>query len=472
MAEKLFIVHGYSDGSTSFKGLAKYFVDQGLYARKDVYLVNYASMDDQATFRDFADKLNDKFNEISPDGSPVDVACHSTGALVVRTWLAFHHEWNMQAWGMQQDCPVDHLLMFAPANFGSDLARMGQSFLGKTRSTFFNNNSRKKDGLESGKIVLQGLEPASPFQWELSHYDLHGEGAYFNPANEARHRCYPFVFASGYSYTGVQARLLKKRRKPGTDGTVRISGTSLNTRKCSLSFVNGARLKWEKVLPKFSDIPFAVFDNFNHGSIIDPEQPNFKGFDRPGGLSKQALKITSLEAYEEFARKCRDVSEANYKKMDKQYKDRYQQFFIKVRDDIDTPVEDFFIDFYVLPKGKTKYEDFHKKLTQKFDEEFESTFYTHSADSSCRVMLLNCSKLDAFIRELVAAKARLVFEITAHSPRYDITFLPVKYTVLDGANPDQQKGPLFIYPNTTTLVDIMINRQEGDDCLDVIEYRN
>jgi hypothetical protein len=65
-------------------------------------------------------------------------------------------------------CPVHRLLCFAPANFGSDLAALGQSFLAKFRTTFFNNHSHKEDFLESGKAVLQGLEPASPFQWELS----------------------------------------------------------------------------------------------------------------------------------------------------------------------------------------------------------------------------------------------------------------------------------------------------------------
>ena len=77
---------------------------------------------------------------------------------------------------------VEHLLMFAPANFGSDLARLGQSFLGKFRSTDFNSNHQGEDFLESGKIVLQGLEPASPFQWSHSADDLHGDGC-FNVAS-------------------------------------------------------------------------------------------------------------------------------------------------------------------------------------------------------------------------------------------------------------------------------------------------
>ena len=58
MADKLLIVHGYSDGSTSFTALGDFLVKQGVYSHADVFYLDYSSMDDQATFRDFADKLD------------------------------------------------------------------------------------------------------------------------------------------------------------------------------------------------------------------------------------------------------------------------------------------------------------------------------------------------------------------------------------------------------------------------------
>lgn len=141
MAKKLLIVHGYSDGSTSFKALGNYFVEQGVYDKSDVYYVDYASMDDQATFRDFADKLESEYRELEKDGvielgERIDVACHSTGSLVTRAWLVLHRERARQLDGIDPPCPVDRLLMFAPANFGSDLAGLGQSVLGRIRSSF------------------------------------------------------------------------------------------------------------------------------------------------------------------------------------------------------------------------------------------------------------------------------------------------------------------------------------------------
>ena len=89
MAKRLLIVHGYSDGSTSFTGLGDFLIAKGLYKREDVFYLDYSSMDDQATFRDFADKL-DADRRTRLGNERVDVACHSTGSLVVRAWLALH----------------------------------------------------------------------------------------------------------------------------------------------------------------------------------------------------------------------------------------------------------------------------------------------------------------------------------------------------------------------------------------------
>lgn len=466
MKKKLLIIHGYSDGSTSFTGLAEFFINEKLYRKKDIYFVNYSSMDDEATFRDFADKLNDDYHRICPNFEPIDVACHSTGALVCRAWLALHYFRNRK-YGMNRPCPVHHLLMFAPANFGSDLAAMGQSFLGKTRTTFFNKHSHNNDFMESGREVLQGLEPASPFQWELSHYDLHGEhGAYFNPANDEQHRCYPFVFAAGDSYTGLQARLLKKRAKPGTDGTVRICGTTLNTRKCHFSFAGNTRIEWVENNKKYADIPFVVFDTFNHGNIINAEGKQFHAENRPGALIKESLQVQSLQDYNQLAHRFRQVSTENYKKMKPEYRDEYQQFFFSVRDDVGLPVEDYFIDFHVQSRNGT----LHKTLTEQFDKQFMTSFYRHSVDSSKRAMLFNCRKLKAFRKQLDQSQARLVFDITAVSRLPDVRYKPGYYIIYDGNDHSQDPATTFIYPNTTTLVDIIMNRTQAEKLLNVTGF--
>lgn len=462
MAKKILIVHGYSDGSTSFTGLGDFLVASGLYEKEHVFYLDYSSMDDQATFRDFADKL-DADRRTRLGNERVDVACHSTGSLVVRAWLALHAQrTRRRQLPADTACPVERLLCFAPANFGSDLATLGQSFLAKFRTTFFNSHAHKQDFLESGKAVLQGLEPASPFQWELSEYDLHGPDTYFSPTRPPHQQCFPFVFAAGEAYGGVEAKLVKQRGMLGTDGTVRIPGTSLNTRGCSLDFrEEGAALVWWRNC-KHDRIPFAVFAGFNHGSIIDPTHPGFADTDGPGALAVEVLKdVVDLASYQAIVGRFDAASLANHVKLPEERRAPYQQFFFRVRDDVDTIVEDFFIDFHVANRdGST-----HQDLTLFFEEHFAKAITRHSTTGSHRVFLMNCGKLDEFHQRLKAADAVLMLEITGASPLPDVRYERSSYPAFDPRRPLGPDEPTLLFPNTTTLVDVVLNRMQTDNLL-------
>lgn len=471
MADKMLIIHGYSDGSTSFTGLRDFFAPSvtksktNMYSRVEIFFVDYSSMDDDATMWDFADKLNDDYNKIFK-GERIDVACHSTGALVARAWLALRRKRQIEN-KESIDCPVEHLLMFAPANFGSDLAKLGQSFLGKISTTFFNNNSKKGNFLESGKNVLQALEPASPFQWELSNQDLY-DLDYFSPKTAKKDNslvCYPFVFAAGNTYTGVRAIFLKKCRKPGTDGTVRISGTSLNTRRCKLIFPKDKEpsLKWQPE-KKFPNIPFCVFDGFNHSTMISNSR-EFKRKNGPGELAKKAIQVKSLKDYEKAAKTFSKTSAINYSGMDEDHQPKFQQFFFKVTDDTGFKVEDYYLDFYVTDsKG-----NLDETLTQSFDENFESEFYTHSEDPTFRVMLANHQKLGPFLEELKQRRKRLVLDITAKPPVSDITYVSKPYTIADYSKglASPQTKVSFLHPNTTTFIEIILDRNQSSAILNL-----
>lgn len=466
MAKKLLIVHGYSDGSTSFTALGDFFVAQGLYAPGDVYYLDYSSMDDQATFEDFADKL-DADHRTLLRGERVDVACHSTGSLVVRAWLALHAERAARR-EQPEPCPVDRLLCFAPANFGSDLAKLGQSFLGKVRSTFFNSHSRGQDVLESGKAVLEGLEPASPFQWRLSMIDLHSARSYFKAQQDPDKRCYPLVLAAGTGYGGIQAELIKERKKPGTDGTVRIAGTSLNTRHCTIDFrENGTVLRWWPEW-KFQDIPFAIFAGFNHGSIIDPNTAGFLDPLGPGTWAVAALQQVKDDAsYGRVAARARELTEQNYQRLDPKDQGRYQQFFFRVRDDVDLDVNDFYVDFRVVNADASR----HDELTLRFVNDFSANFYRHSASGAHRVMMLDCRELGAFAADLRQARAKLVLEVTGVSHLPDVFYQVGRYDAYDPAAPPRP-GPMLLCANTTTLVNVVLNRRQTDKLSQVRDARS
>jgi hypothetical protein len=461
MAEKLLIVHGYSDGSTSFTALRDFFKNRAGYKSSDIYFIDYTSMDDETSYRDLADKLDTDYrNRFGTER--IDVVCHSTGALVVRAWLVLHNQRARLRLGDEGDlppCPIDRLICFAPANFGSDLALLGQSFLSKFRTTFFNSHSHAEDSFETGKALLQGLEPASPFQWELSRHDLHDKNTYFSSAQKDERRCYPFILSAGTGYTGLQAKLIKQRSKPGTDGTVRIPGTALNTRYCTLDFKDDGEpeLFWLDEV-KYKNIPFAVFMGFNHGSIIDPQTPGFLAPDGPGTLALEALEVNSIESYEKAAETFAAAMKSNYQRAAGNDNLCFQQFFFKVRDDVDLPVPDYYVDFFVVDQDSKPNEE----LTIEFDEYFKASFYTHSADSSYRVMLVDCSKLGEFDKLLSDHKARLMIEINGKNSCSEIKYLSQRFEVYD---PDKDYEIYFLHPNTTTLVDIVLNRDQSDRML-------
>ena len=458
MASKLLIIHGYSDGATSFTALRDFFVSSGAYPRDNVFLLNYDSLDDESTFEDFADKLDEDYHKLF-GGERIDVACHSTGSLVSRAWLRMHYQRQVAAGTKAPTSPVEHLLMFAPANFGSDLARLGQSFLGKFRSTFFNSNHQGEDFMESGRIVLQGLEPASPFQWGLSADDLHGNG-YFNVALGDNKVCYPFVFAAGRAYGGLQGRLIPARSKTGTDGTVRICGTSLNTRKCIVDFAKPVvRPVWVDER-KFPVIPFAIFGEFTHGSIVDVEKAFKAGANSAGNLALETIQVKTLVEFAALANRFDQTLKQKYSG------DDFQQFFFRVMDDVGFNISDYYLDFYVMLSSG----EIDRKLTSEFDKEFESEFTRHSADPSCRVLMLNVTNLRKYLQKLRQPKARLVFDIAAKSPNPQVKYLPGYAVLFDGSATAKGSEPTFLYPNTTTLVEIILNRVENDKVLHLLNH--
>jgi hypothetical protein len=179
----------------------------------------------------------------------------------------------------------------------------------------------------------------------------------------------------------------------------------------------------------------------------------------PGTIALSILKNkkTTLDEYLEMARTFDHVSEINYARMPDERKARYQQFFFRVRDDVDQLVDDYFIDFYVLGPDNTP----HQALTLKFDEDFESYITTHSTTRSHRVVMMNCSKLGEFHQSLKSEGAKLVLEVTGVSALPDVRYMKSTFVAYDPAAPSVG-DPDLLFPNTTTLVDVILNRTQTD----------
>jgi hypothetical protein len=129
---------------------------------------------------------------------------------------------------------------------------------------------------------------------------------------------------------------------------------------------------------------------------------------------------------------------------------------------VDHVLEDYHIDFYVEgPDGEP-----HEELTLQFDHDFEAHITTHSTTRSHRVFMMNCTRLAEFAADLAKHRARLVLEITGVSPLPDVRYVTSRFVAYDPAVP-VAKQPSLLYPNTTTLINVALNRMQTDRLLSI-----
>ncbi len=493
MADYLFIVPGYSDEDFSFLPIKNLLVAEGLYDSQNILSIEYASLDDQVDFPDFADKLDELYNAFikKHPNNKIDILAHSTGSLVVRSWL-YLRRIRQKKTGQTQDVPVDHLFLFAPANFGSDLAKIGRSGLNAVKVTFTKLNQvftldGNQDPFETGKRVLEGLEPASPTQWELSIGDLHTE-TYFGE-HDPNGFCFPFIFAAGKAEKTLASVIIKELQKDGTDSTVRIAGTSLNTRLYTLRshaiISDNSQQQIEldhELIPstnnrrKYDEIAFAIFGGYDHCGIINengafkkpkdlnvainwnPQLPNTW---EPLKLLKQAKDVKTPQEYKnlvkEFSQKTQKYIDP---KKDKDEEGIFQQFFFNVTDDTGQNVKDFFVQFLVYDKNTESNDD---KLTKRFRNLFgdNTSFHFHSVDNSHAVLMLDITRVEEFVESL-GNHHQIKLKITAKSPYNWVSFPDSEFLIFDKGTDSQVS---FFFPFTTTLVKVILDRKVDESVL-------
>lgn len=155
------LVHGYSDKGESFKKWRNILKDQG-YRTEEISVCSYESLTNEVTLKDVAEGF-DRALRISSnikEDQPFDAIVHSTGMLVVRSWLTSYAKRRKR---------LNRLIGIAPASFGSPLAQQGRSVLG---AIFKGSKNLGPDFLEAGDKILDGLELGSRFTWDLAHLDL------------------------------------------------------------------------------------------------------------------------------------------------------------------------------------------------------------------------------------------------------------------------------------------------------------
>src|SRR3990167_8922965 len=186
---QLVIIHGWSDSSRSFLFLARYLEKALGRSAKLINVSDYVSMDDEVTFNDLVAALAQAWRnkKLPTEPRSVDVVVHSTGSLIIRQWLSAHY--------LPKNSPIYHLVMLAPANFGSPLAHKGKAFFGRIIKGF-----KSKKLFNVGVKLLNGLEMGSSYTWWLAHQDRFGERDYYGPG-----KIFCTVIGGNTGYEGIAA---------------------------------------------------------------------------------------------------------------------------------------------------------------------------------------------------------------------------------------------------------------------------
>ncbi|HET7064191.1 MAG TPA: phospholipase [Rudaea sp.] len=184
---------------------------------RNIYLGQYVSFRDEVRLEDISRAFDAATADLLAEaGGSRRFLCitHSTGGPVVRDWLDRFYVKP----GKLADCPLSHLIMLAPANFGSALAQLGKSRLARLANWF--------DGVEPGQRVLEWLELGSPEAIDLNSRWI-ADYAALNLTTSAN-PLFLFVLTGDRIDRKLYDHLNSYTGELGSDGVVRAAAANLN----------------------------------------------------------------------------------------------------------------------------------------------------------------------------------------------------------------------------------------------------
>lgn len=464
------IVHGWSDTSKSFEQLAAWLNDKGFQV-VSIFLGDYISMEDDVTIDDAAKAMDAAVRTEVQAGRlklPFDLIVHSTGGLVSRTWLSSYYTGVAAA-----QMPVQRLVMLAPANFGSALATVGQTMMGRVVKGW-------DHGFHTGKQMLNGLELGSPFQWDLALRDLFQEGVGQPGTIYGEKLVWPFVLVGSMPY---QHGLRRMVNEPGCDGTVRVSAANLNAYGATLDFTNssaptvlgmtpsnnaksvqyGAFTPWARRYDDNMLFPLGVMNRRDHASIT---KPGIKGDDESDAdqqLFQQyllaALSCDSYASYQQIEQQWRANSDKVQSPENEQFDEDHHmhlQLNVFVVDEHQKPVTDYLIEFLAPNYRQTT------DLTGLFHDKVIRDVHRCEQNAALRTIFIDRQRLfELFYAEIPPGQPKeLRLSISASAPGNNVHYFSEAY----GAEGEfvvhsDEEAARWLRRNATHFLKIVIPRQ-------------
>lgn len=429
----LVLVHGYSDAGKSFNHWKKRLAALGYPARL-IHTVTYESLTNEVSIKDIAEGFDRALRlkvGLAAD-EDFDAIVHSTGMLVIRSWLTTYPSRRSR---------LKRLIGLAPATFGSPLAHTGRSTLG---ALFKGRKELGADFLEAGDEVLQGLELGSRFTWDLAHKDLIGKKPFYGPDADTP---YVFVFCGTAAYGGLR-RLVNQ---PGTDGTVRLAGAALNTRKISIDLTrpaDGSEVRKRVQLERWSNMaaPVYLVPGLNHATILTAPA------DALVAQVYSALQVSTKDQFESWSTQA--AAQYGAERADTR---RFQQFVVHAVDERGDGIPDYNVQV-LTDDGQGG-----RREVAGFD--LDVHVYGRDRSLRCFHVDLDALKPDAlgslYLQVVASAHSRRVGYLGFDSSNQpgSIQSPSINEITIDISSVSKRREFSFFFPFTTTLVELTMNRE-------------
>jgi hypothetical protein len=467
MSRPLLLIHGYSATGLDFKLLCEALMARGI-APVDINIGNYVSLNNEITIKDIAEGLDRAFRKRLGDATEFDAIVHSTGMLVIRSWLT---NYGAAVGSNERLKKLKHLIGVAPATWGSPQAHKGRTWLG---ALVKGNKTPGPDFMNAGDEVLDGLELGGRFTWDLARADLVGPVPYYGTGADTP---YVAVFIGNEPYEGLSS----VANDPGTDGTVRWAGCGLNTRMITIDLTrtpigaDGKPADRASITPWADgrlDVPIIAVEGRNHATLVS--NPDAGMVDRIVSF----LSISDESAHGNWLAEAKTWSAPAKEKMlvdpgkeaagvtgalktffghihlaEKQM-EGWQQFVVHARDERGEPVTDYLVE--VLRQDG---EDW-----VKFDEMYTDV-HAYMADPSFRCFHVRLP--EGISRNVFPMRVR----IHASTGTELITYQGYGSTVQTNMQADSEPVDIdltgfgkdgtdsLFHPFTTTMIEIVLNRE-------------
>ncbi len=425
-----------------------------------IWLGKYVSFRDEVRLEDisraFQTELNAKVGALLADGRRFICITHSTGGPVIRDWLDRYHI------GVDKlDCPLSHLIMLAPANFGSALAQLGKSRVGRLKAWF--------DDVEPGSGVLDWLALGSSDAWELNrawfdYPDLTGLDRPIFPfvltGQSIDHKLYDHV----NSYTG----------ESGSDGVVRLAAANLNATFVRLvqeepgllpdtdpPEYQAPSLKVE-TLARRENIAFRIIEGRSHSGKKMGIIRSIKNDNLPHPTVTEVLRCIGVENSIDYNNLCKTFAQENIQIMDQEriakhflpghyfITDPHSMVIFHLVDDHGYPLDAFDLiltgkdnDPNLLPPGFLKDRQRNQKHLGTV-----TLFFNHALMTGCPALMDN----NHIVRPARPDSQELGVRVQPHVTDGLVHYLNA---ILE-ASTEQLKN--FLRPNETTMVEIVLRR--------------